>query len=381
MSKDNAFNFTKVAIDGIKLQEKPISYHDTKENGLVIMVLPSGVKTFYLYKKVENKPIRMKIGRYPDLSIENARKEAQRLKSDIALGKNPQTEKNKFTNANIFKDLFEMYIERYAKIHKKTWRYDEKEINRLCVPIMKLKIKNITNANIQDLQSKIAENNGKTMANRILQLLSVVFNKGMDWNIIEANPCKGIKKFREKSRDRFLQPDEIQRLIKVLNESSNELIRDYVYISLLTGARKSDVLSMEWNEIDFTNKKWRIPEQKNGESQTIPLTDFACDILQERKAKTFNQFVFGSKLGTKGYLVEPKKGYHTILKKAEITNLTLHDLRRTLGSLLASIGTSSHIISKTLGHKSSKATDIYARMNLDPVREAVEKATKVFKGR
>lgn len=381
MSKDNAFNFTKVAIDSIKLLSKMISYHDTKENGLVIMVLPSGVKTFYLYKKVENKPIRMKIGRYPDLSIENARKEAQRLKSDIALGKNPQEEKKKFTNANIFQDLFEMYIERYAKIHKKTWKYDEKEINRLCVPIMNLKIKNITNANIQDLQMKISQNNGKTMANRILQLLSVVFNKGMDWGIIDTNPCKGIKKFREKSRDRFLQPDEIQRLIKVLNESSNELIRDYIYISLLTGARKSDVLSMEWSEIDFTNKKWRIPEQKNGESQTIPLTDFACDILQERQKKKFNDFVFGSKLGTKGYLVEPKKGYHTILKKAEIKNLKLHDLRRTLGSLLASIGTSSHIISKTLGHKSSKATDIYARMNLDPVREAVEKATKVFEGK
>jgi hypothetical protein len=139
MSKDNAFNFTKVAIDSIKLPSKMTSYHDTKENGLVIMVLPSGVKTFYLYKKVENKPIRMKIGRYPDLSIENARKEAQKLKSDIALGKNPQTEKKKFVNVNTFEDLFKMYIERYAKIHKKTWKYDEKEINRLCVPIMNLK--------------------------------------------------------------------------------------------------------------------------------------------------------------------------------------------------------------------------------------------------
>ena len=139
MSKDNAFNFTKVAIDSVKLHEKAISCHDTKENGLIILVLPSGVRTFYLYKKVENKPIRIKIGRYPDLSIENARKEAQRLKSDIALGKNPQEEKKKFTNANIFKDLFEMYIERCAKIHKKTWKYDEREINRLCVPIMNLK--------------------------------------------------------------------------------------------------------------------------------------------------------------------------------------------------------------------------------------------------
>ena len=257
MSKYNAFNFTKVAIDGIKLQEKAISCHDTKENGLIIMVLPSGVKTFYLYKKVENKPVRIKIGRYPDLSIENARKEAQRLKSDIALGKNPQEEKKKFTNANIFQDLFEMYIERYAKIHKKTWKYDEKEINRLCVPIMNLKIKNITNANIQDLQTTISQNNGKTMSNRILQILSVVFNKGIDWDVIEKNPCKVIKKFREKSRDRFLQPDEIQRLVKVLNESSNELIRDYVYISLLTGARTSNVLEMQWSDIDFTNTKWR----------------------------------------------------------------------------------------------------------------------------
>jgi integrase len=243
---------------------------------------------------------------------------------------------------------------------------------------MNLKIKNITSIAMHNLQSSIANGSGNSMANKVFQILNTIFNKGMDWCIIDTNPCKGIKKFREKSRDRFLQPDEIQRLIKVLNESSNELIRDYVYISLLTGARKSDVLSMEWNEIDFVNKKWRIPEQKNGESQTIPLTDFACDILQNRKTKAFNEFVFGSKLGTKGYLVEPKKGWQSILKKAEIQNLTLHDLRRTLGSLLACSGTNSHIISKALGHKSSKASDIYARMNLDPVREAVEKATKVF---
>jgi len=80
-------------------------------------------------------------------------------------------------------------------------------------------------------------------------------------------------------------------------------------------------------------------------------------------------------------LVEPKKGWHSILKKSEIKNLTLHDLRRTLGSLLGAIGTNSHTISKTLGHKSSRASDIYTRLNLDPVREAVEKATKVFEGR
>ena len=138
---------------------------------------------------------------------------------------------------------------------------------------------------------------------------------------------------------------------------------------------------MQWSDIDFTNTKWRIPETKNGESQTIPLTDFTCNILQERHKRKFNNFVFGSKLGKTGHLVEPKKGWHSILKKAEIKNLTLHDLRRTLGSLLGAIGTNSHTISKTLGHKSSRASDIYTRLNLDPVREAVEKATKVFEGR
>lgn len=274
--------------------------------------------------------------------------------------------------------MFYEYIEKHAKLHKKTWKEDERVMNRFYVSLFKKKVITIIKQDIQKLYTKVGEESGQRQENVLIQILSSIFNRAIEWGWNSENPCKGIKKFKEKSRDRFLQPNEIQRLIKVLNESSNELIRDYVYISLLTGARRSNVLSMEWSEIDFANKKWRIPEQKNGESQTIPLTDFACDILQERKKSKFNQFVFGSKLGTKGYLVEPKKGWQSILKKADIQNLTIHDLRRTLGSLLASIGTSSHIISKALGHKSSKATDIYARMNLDPVREAVEKATKVF---
>lgn len=378
MSKNNAFNFTKVAIDSIKTPTKPISYHDTKEKGLVIMVLPSDIKTFYLYKKIEGKPARIKIGRYPDLSIENARKEAQKMKSDIALGKNPQAEKRTLRQEILFQEMFHNFIEQYSKKHKKTWKEDKRVINRFCVNFFKKKVITITRQDIQKLHTKVGEESGQRQANVLIQILSSMFNRAIEWGWNGKNPCGGIKKFKEKSRDRFLQPDEIQRLIKVLNESQNELIRDYVYISLLTGVRKSDVLSMEWSEIDFINKKWRIPEQKNGEPQTIPLTDFACNILQERQKKKFNQFVFGSKLGTKGYLVEPKKGWQSILKKAEIQNLRIHDLRRTLGSLLACSGTSSHIISKALGHKSSKATDIYARLNLDPVREAVEKATKVF---
>ncbi len=112
---------------------------------------------------------------------------------------------------------------------------------------------------------------------------------------------------------------------------------------------------------------------------TIPLTENSIDIINARKAKSTSPFVFESKLGTKGHLVEPKRAFKTILTRAGIKDFRIHDLRRTLGSLLAGSGANSYIISKTLGHKSSKATDVYARLNLDPVREAMEKATGIIK--
>ncbi|HEY9784246.1 MAG TPA: site-specific integrase, partial [Candidatus Obscuribacterales bacterium] len=144
----------------------------------------------------------------------------------------------------------------------------------------------------------------------------------------------------------------------------------------LTAARKSNVLAMRWDQINFDLKTWYIPETKNGESQTIPLTAEAIRILSERKdnRKDGNPWVFPAEDSATGHLVSPQKSFKKMLSRAGLSDLRLHDLRRTMGSYLAIQGTSSTIIGKALGHKSQAATAIYARLTNDPVRQALENA-------
>jgi len=150
-------------------------------------------------------------------------------------------------------------------------------------------------------------------------------------------------------------------------------------ISLLTGARKSNTLAMRWEDINFTAETWRIEETKNSDPQTIHLPKQAMEILTERKWKSESPWVFEGR-GAKGHLADPKKAWGRILKDAGIDNLRIHDLRRTLGSYQAATGANGYIIGKSLGHRSQQSTAIYARLNLDPVRDSVNKATDVMLG-
>jgi integrase len=210
-------------------------------------------------------------------------------------------------------------------------------------------------------------------ANRILDLASAVFNWGIESGLTETNPAKGVKSYSERSRDRFLQKDELPKFFEALNGESNDTIRDYILISLLTGARRANILEMRWEEISFERKEWRIPRTKNEDPQTVMLMNEVIEILNARKNNE-SVFVFPGS-GITGHLVEPKKGWKRILKEAGINNLRLHDLRRTLGSWQAKTGASLIIIGKSLNHKSLAATQVYSRLDNDPVRESIEKAT------
>ncbi len=179
------------------------------------------------------------------------------------------------------------------------------------------------------------------------------------------------------SRDRFLQPNELPRFFEAVANEPNEAARDFFMISLLTGARKANTLAMRWDEINFHSATWRIAITKNSEPQVVHLPKEAVAILAERKLHSQSSWVFPGE-GASGHLADPKKAWGRILAEAGIENLRIHDLRRTLGSYQAATGASGYIIGKSLGHKSQQSTAVYARLNLDPVRESVNKATEAM---
>ena len=356
------------------------TYHDKKHKGLILLVSNGGAKTFYLYAKVNNKPERIKIGRFPDIGIEQARKIAHKYKGEIVQGINPNKKKEALRKELSFSELFVLYMLKHSKPHKKSWIEDEEQYKRYLACWSNKKISTLTKDYIGQFYIKIKENHGLYASNRLLSLLKIVFNKAIEWGWEGKNPTVGIKKFKEKSRDRFLQLDELPRFYKALFEEENTTIRDYIFMSLMTGARKSNVLSMRWDEVNLHNniRQWRIPETKNGEALTIPLHDDAVELLKARKEQVKSDWVFPSETSKSGHLEEPKKGWKRILDRAGIKDLRLHDLRRTYGSWQAMTGSSTAIIGKSLGHKNKNTTAIYERLNLDPVRQSMNKATEAM---
>lgn len=372
----NKINFTKRSIAALPsaLKDRD-TYYDLKTKGLLLRVTTSGTKTFSFRRKLNGRAVRVTLDKFPTMTVEQAQKRATQLNADIINDINPAELKAKKRKEMTFSELLEQYMNRHAKLHKKTWKEDENMYNRHLVSWANRKLSEIQRKDVQKLHSNIGSKSPYA-ANRVLALLQTMFNRSVDWGFSSDNPASGVKKFKEKSRERFLGADELPRFFLSLAEEPNTIARDYFLISLLTGARRSNCLEMQWNQINFDTATWHIPITKNGTSQNVPLVPAALDILTKRQSTSDKDklWVFPGS-GRTGHLVEPKKAWLRVLERANIHDVRIHDLRRSMGSWQASTGANLSVIGKSLNHKNISTTAIYARLNLDPVREAMITAT------
>jgi integrase len=370
------FSFTRQAIETLPSTDQQQDFRDTKTPHLTVRVAKR--KVFYWYGKVRGRAQRIKLGIFPDLSVENARKFAQRISANVAEGKPPIEEHREETTLG---QLFQTYLDVWAKSRKKSWRQDEYSYNRHLKHWQHRKLADITKTDLQRLHATIGTEHGTTTANRVRSLLSAMWNVARDngqWD--GDNPVSAVKKFAEQERERYLRGDELPGFFSQLDADENQDYADYVRLSLFTGGRQANVLAMRWDQLHFERAEWTIPaaQFKSGQVQTIPLSAEALQVLQKRKENTVSDWVFPGRGVTK-HLTRPGKWWESLLLRCKLSdNLTMHDLRRTLGSWQAAGGASLLIIGKTLGHKDSRSTQVYARLDLDPVRESVSAAGKAI---
>lgn len=136
--------------------------------------------------------------------------------------------------------------------------------------------------------------------------MSKIFIKTIEWGWEGQNPTVGIKKFKEKARDRFIQPHELPLIFEALKIEENETARDFILMSMMTGARKSNLLAMHWEEISWDRNEWRIPDTKNGDPLVLPLIKQAIEISRKRKDNSSSEWVFESDK-KEGHFTDPKK--------------------------------------------------------------------------
>ena len=373
-SEPTKLPFSKTRLEGLTPPTAGRQYvYDAKTPGLCLAVMATGRKVFYVYRRVNGRPERIRLGDFPGgMTVEAARRLARAISGDIAKGGDPVAERRQARNVPTLKAAFERWLEIHAKHHRRTWPEDERVFRKYLAPFHSRRLNRITAGDLAEWHGRIGEQHGRIQANRALFLLRTLFNFGPKVGYEGPNPCKQVRRFKERSRDRFLQPSEMRAFFEAVNQQPDPW-RDLFALLLFVGAKRSDTMSMAWEDIDFNARTWRIPHPKNDEPTIVPLTPPAIRILEARREVCGDSpWVFPGRVG---HIKDARKAWTRTVEAAGLKNLHLHDLRRSLASWQASLGTSLAIIGASLGHRDLKSTQIYRRLQLAPVRESVEKAT------
>ena len=280
------------------------------------------------------------LGDAKQLSLDDARRAAAGEAAKIAQGKNPQAERRKQRQEPTIEVLWKHWL-LHANARKKPrsvaedrFRYG-KHLSRWA----NRRLGTITKPQVQELHARIGRESGIYAANSVLALLRAMFNKSEEIGYRGDNPCSKIKKFPEQSRDRFLQPDELRRFFTAL-DTEGGIARDFFLTLLFTGARRSNVQAMRWQDVNLDAGIWRIGDNKSGTPVIVPLVLPVVAVLDLRRQEANGSpWVFP---GCKGKpLANPKHAWARIVKAAELTDIRPHDIRRSLGSWMAGQNTSS----------------------------------------
>jgi len=382
-TNDIRVHFRKSVLDNLPSKEKRYDAIDTKVAGLHLMIYPKGSKTYNLVRYIKRKKRRIKIGGYNNITIDQARDKAKKLNAAIDLGGDPYADLQAAKNELTFRELYEIYYNDHVAKYTKRPQDNRAIAEYHILPFMgHWQLSEATKDKMNELHADIAEGSGKPTANKVLNRISSVYNFGINNNKYNgSNPCRGIKRYKEYAKGRFLNRQELKAFFNAILQEE-QLFQDYFHMLLLTGARKSNVLAMEYTAVDFDLRRWTIHglHTKNDDINVVMLPESAIEIIRRRyeankRLNAPSPYVFPGD-GEKGHLCDPKRAWQRIRDRMGVQDITMHDLRRTLGSYMTIKGTSLPMIGKALNHKSLRSTEIYARLSQDPVLEAVNEAVE-----
>ena len=381
---------TKQFIYTARPQDREAIHWDTEVPGLGLRITAGGSKSFILKTRIGGgraAPIRKPtLGKLGDLTLDQARTKARDWRALAANGVDPTRHKEEV--GRTVNDLCDEYLDVHAP-RKRSAADDAAKIKQHIKPAMGKKlIKDVTYTNIERLHRSMKKT--PYAANRTLTLLSKMFSLAIKWEWRDRNPAKGIEKYPEERRERYLKPDEIHRLSQALLDyvtlaprpSQAQRASDAIRLLMLTGARRSEVLSAKWNMFDIDGGVWTKPSShtKQKKAHRVPLSPPALQLLQDIKERYPNSaYVFPSRSGSKHpHLMELKKAWIKICGLAELEDVRIHDLRHTYASILASGGASLPLIGALLGHTQSQTTQRYAHLMDDPLREATTRVGAIM---
>jgi integrase len=375
--------------------------YDSDIPGFGCRTTAASAKSFVLNYRVAGRERRITIGSWPAWKAAQAREKASALRRQVDDGSDPMQNRQDRREAPTVADLAKLYRE----VHLPTKRpgsaaNDEMTLRKHILPRFgRMPVADVRRADIIDLHRDITRT-GPIAANRTRALLSTMFNLAISEEWRADNPCKGTPRNQENRRERFLSEVEIGRLSDALAASPEQASANAIRLLLLTGARRGEVLSMTWDQIDFEAGAWtkRAATTKQKKTHRVPLSAPALALLSDMKAEADREnarrvrdglppidFVFPgtSRPGPDGRRGEQplhslKTLWAGVCRKAELEDVHLHDLRHSFASLLASSGASLPLIGALLGHTQAQTTLRYSHLADSAMRAAAERAGAII---
>lgn len=348
--------------------------------GFGVRVNKSRGKSFVLtYRLPSGRARWATLGHVDAISLEKARDLARNYLGVLANGEDPLRRKDLARQAPTVGDVAALFIREYvSRLKRQTQRLYKLAINTHVRPTLgTVAIADVTTADVLRLHHRLRAT--PYMANRVLAVLHKLMNwsEQHEYRPQHTNPCRGIRKYREHARRRYLTTDEMKRVGAALRvaerwESMSPVAVTAIRVLLLTGARVSEILTLRWREVDFTRGELRLPDSKTGR-KTIVLNPPVIAILKEWPQHAGSPYVFpgegrGRRKGQ--HRVNLTDAWAWIRRRARVPDVRLHDLRHSFASVAVSAGETLPIIGALLGHTQSATTQRYAHLMDDPLRRA-----------
>ena len=395
MAKKNIINFTKGNLDGLPIpvgNSRPY-YHDSIVGGLSVRITSKGVKSFVVQRRINKRPVIVTLGRYPEMTIQIARKQAIKALNSISEGVNPNNKDKEVLIQNIsLGQVFSDYTRsRGSNLKNNTKKGYESAFNNYLIDWEGKPIADITRDMVEKKHRAITKQS-PTRANTVMRQLRAYLNYAMgEYEDSAGNPIfihnpvsrlSHIKAWnREKRKQTVIKTYDLKKWYDTVMElpqhqlnnkkpNTAEVCRDLFLFILFTGLRRREASTLMWDNIDFKDHSLTIEDTKNHETHSLPLTPFLLEVLERRKSDS--PYIFQGTTLEKP-LNDPKKQLDKVRKISGVY-FNLHDLRRTFITIAESLDINTYALKQLLNHKDQRdVTGGYIITDMERLREPMNR--------
>ena len=369
MPRRSEFKLTKRAVDALSVKEKDAVYWDRDLAGFGVRVHATGRKVYVVQSRGPGGPVRVTLGRHGSLSCDEARKRAAPVIDRIRRGEEPLS--GGAEPALRVADLAVRFMSEYVASRCKPStapKYRSVLDNHILPALGPMSVGDVGRAEAAALHHALRATPGT--ANAAIDVLKRMFALAEAWELVPPgrNPCRRLRRYGTRKRDRFLTREEYRRLGRVLAEAEGELwppALGAIRVLLLTGCRRDEVLSLKWDDVDRAAGELRLRDTKTG-PRMVPLTGPVLDALPPRGD---GPWVFRAQRG-ENRISNLYHYWKPLRARAGLGEVRLHDLRHSYASRALALGEGLPVIGALLGHGEVATTARYAHLMRDAERAA-----------